>query len=67
MWILNYKRKQEKLLKNNGKKLIGYGSPAKATTALNFFGISNEIESIIEDNKLNHGKFKKEIYLQKSN
>ena len=39
------------------KKLIGYGSPAKATTALNFFGISNEIESIIEDNKLKHGKF----------
>ena len=41
----------------NGNKLIGYGSPAKATTALNFFGISNEIESIVEDNKLKHGKF----------
>ncbi len=44
-------------LKSNGKKLIGYGSPAKATTALNFYGISNEIDFIVEDNKLKHGKF----------
>ena len=29
----------------------------KATTALNFFGISNEIDYIIEDNKLKHNKF----------
>ena len=35
---------------------MGYGSPAKATTALNFFGISNEIDFIIEDNKLKHNK-----------
>ena len=40
--------------KNN--KIVGYGSPAKATTALNFFGISNEIDFIIEDNKLKHNK-----------
>ena len=38
-------------------KIVGYGSPAKATTALNFFGIADEIEYIIEDNKLKHGKF----------
>ena len=44
-------------LKLNGKKLIGYGSPAKATTALNFFGVSSEIDFIVEDNKLKHGKF----------
>ena len=50
-------KKNIKKLKTNGKKLIGYGSPAKATTALNFFGISNEIEYIVEDNKLKHGKF----------
>ena len=43
-------------LKKNGNKLIGYGAPAKATTALNFFGISNEIDCIIEDNKLKQGK-----------
>ena len=40
--------------KNN---IIGYGSPAKATTALNFFGISSEIDFIVEDNKLKHGKY----------
>ena len=45
-----------KLSKEN-KRIVGYGSPAKATTALNFFGISNEIECIIEDNKLKQGKF----------
>ena len=44
-------------LKKNNKNIVGYGSPAKATTALNFFGISNEIECIIEDNKLKQGKF----------
>ena len=44
-------------LKNKNNKIIGYGSPAKATTALNFFGISNEIDCIVEDNKLKHGKY----------
>ena len=44
-------------LKKENKKIIGYGSPAKATTALNFFGIKDQIDSIIEDNKLKHGKF----------
>tara|TARA_Y100000590_G_scaffold225815_1_gene255225 strand:+ start:34 stop:2583 length:2550 start_codon:yes stop_codon:yes gene_type:complete len=44
-------------LAQNNTKIIGYGSPAKATTALNFFGISNEIEYIVEDNKLKQGKF----------
>ena len=44
-------------LKSKNARIIGYGSPAKATTALNFFGISNEIEFIIEDNKLKHKKF----------
>ena len=44
-------------LKKNNKKIIGFGAPAKATTALNFFGISNQIDFIIEDNKLKHNKF----------
>ena len=44
-------------IKGNGKKIIGYGAPAKATTALNFFGISNQIDYVIEDNKLKHNKF----------
>ena len=49
--------KNIKALKKNNKKIIGFGAPAKATTALNFFGISNEIDFIIEDNKLKHNKF----------
>ena len=44
-------------LKNEKNKIVGYGSPAKATTALNFFGISDEIDCIIEDNKFKQGKF----------
>ena len=50
-------RKNILRLTQNNTKIIGYGSPAKATTALNFFGISNEIEYIVEDNKLKQGKF----------
>jgi len=44
-------------LKKKNKKIIGFGAPAKATTALNFFGISNEIDFVIEDNKFKHNKF----------
>jgi len=46
-----------KKLKDKNKSIIGYGAPAKATTALNFFGISNEIDFIVEDNELKHNKF----------
>ena len=49
--------KNIKNLKNNNKTIIGYGAPAKATTALNFFGISKEIDFIVEDNTLKHNKF----------
>jgi len=44
-------------LKEKNKKIIGFGAPAKATTALNYFGISRQIEFIVEDNKLKHNKF----------
>ncbi len=50
-------RKNIKKLKDKNKLIIGYGAPAKATTALNFFGISKEIKYIIEDNKLKHGRY----------
>ena len=50
-------RNNIKKLKSKNKLVIGYGAPAKATTALNFFGISNEIDYVIEDNKLKHNKF----------
>jgi oxalate decarboxylase/phosphoglucose isomerase-like protein (cupin superfamily) len=46
-----------KKMKYKNKSIIGYGAPAKATTALNFFGISKEIDYIVEDNKLKHNKF----------
>jgi nucleoside-diphosphate-sugar epimerase len=49
--------KNIKKLKENNKKIIGFGSPAKATTALNFFGITDQIDFIIEDNKLKQNKF----------
>ncbi len=49
--------KNIKLLKDKNKTIIGYGAPAKATTALNFFGISKEIDFIVEDNRLKHNKF----------
>ena len=58
--IINLKKnvvKNIRDLKKKNKKIVGYGSPAKATTALNFFGISNEIDFIVEDNKLKHKKF----------
>ncbi|MDA9625085.1 methyltransferase domain-containing protein, partial [Candidatus Pelagibacter bacterium] len=46
-----------KKLRQDNNLIVGYGAPAKATTALNFFGITNEIDYIIEDNKLKHNKF----------
>tara|TARA_Y100000310_G_scaffold156218_1_gene155647 strand:- start:11 stop:2560 length:2550 start_codon:yes stop_codon:yes gene_type:complete len=55
--IRNNVRKNILNLKKDNCKIIGYGSPAKATTALNFYGISKEIEFIVEDNTLKHGKF----------
>ncbi len=49
--------KNIKSLKDQGLTLVGYGSPAKATTSLNYFGItSNEIDYIVGDNTLKHGK-----------
>ena len=54
----NFLKNIQNLKKNNKeKKIIGYGAPAKATTALNFYGIKNEIDFIIEDNPMKHNKF----------
>ena len=50
-------RKNIKKIKEKNNIVIGYGAPAKATTALNFFGVSKEIDFIVEDNKLKHNKF----------
>lgn len=49
--------KNLKNLKAKGLCLVGYGSPAKATTALNYYGVTtNEIDYIIDDNELKHNK-----------
>ena len=46
------------LLQKQFKNICGYGAPAKATTALNFFGINGDkIKYIIEDNVLKHNKY----------
>jgi hypothetical protein len=45
-------------LKEKYKIVAAYGSPAKATTSLNYFGINNSyIDYTIEDNELKNGKF----------
>ena len=47
-----------KKLKSKYKTIAGYGSPAKATTALNFFSVdSSFIDYTIEDNELKNNKF----------
>ncbi len=47
-----------KSLKENFSVIAAYGSPAKATTALNYFGIdSSIIDYTIEDNKMKNNKF----------
>ena len=58
--VFNKKEKVKKnleLIKNSKKTIIGYGSPAKATTALNFYNISKEINYIIDDNPLKNNKY----------
>ena len=51
-------------LKKKYKKIIAYGAPAKATTSLNFFGITDQIDYIVEDNKLKHNKFVPGVNIQ---
>jgi len=43
-------------LRKKYKTIVGYGSPAKATTSLNYFGIDS-LDYIIEDNQLKQGKY----------
>lgn len=44
-----------KKYKDQNLILIGYGSPAKATTSLNYYGVK-DIDYIVEDNVLKHNK-----------
>ena len=45
--IKNNVKKNITNLKSKKKTIVGYGSPAKATTALNFYNISKEISHVI--------------------
>lgn len=54
---INSLEKINKIIQEN-KNIIGYGAPAKATTILNYFGISeNHFEYILEDSELKFDKF----------
>ena len=58
--IENLKQRVSKNLNKLNEKystIVGYGAPAKATTALNYFNIKDEIKFIIEDNPLKKGKY----------
>ena len=45
-------------LKSEFNVIAGYGSPAKATTSLNYFGVGTAyVDYIIEDNPLKNGKY----------
>jgi nucleoside-diphosphate-sugar epimerase/2-polyprenyl-3-methyl-5-hydroxy-6-metoxy-1,4-benzoquinol methylase/dTDP-4-dehydrorhamnose 3,5-epimerase-like enzyme len=47
-----------KKIKLEKKKIIGYGAPAKATTILNYFGLTDkDFEFTIDDNELKQNKF----------
>ena len=49
----------------DGKKIIGYGAPAKATTVLNYFGINEDFfEYVLEDSEIKHNKFIPETNIQ---
>lgn len=53
----NSLKKIENILSDN-KKIIGYGAPAKATTILNFYGITSEyFEYTIDDSTLKQQKY----------
>lgn len=45
-------------LKKQGKKIVGYGAPAKGNTLLNFCGIGTQyVDYIIDKTYFKHGKF----------
>jgi len=55
--IKNNVLKNIKDLKRKNKNIVGFGAPAKATTAINYFNIGDFFDYIIEDNKLKHNKY----------
>ena len=55
-------------IKMEEKQIIGYGAPAKATTILNYFGLSHEdLSFTVDDNLLKQNKFIPETGIQIKN
>jgi SAM-dependent methyltransferase len=45
-------------LKGEGKRLAGYGAPAKGNTLLNYYGIGPDLlEYLVDRNELKHGRY----------
>ncbi len=59
--VLNFKKNLNTLLaqlKAEGKTISGYGAPAKATTIINFCGLTTkQIDYIVDDNPLKQGRY----------
>jgi len=55
--IKNNITKNIKVLKDKNKIIAGFGAPAKATTAINYFGIEAFFDYVVEDNILKHNKY----------
>ncbi len=58
--VMDFKQTLNSLIgkiRAEGKTICGYGAPAKATTIINFCGLTaKEIESIVDDNPLKQGR-----------
>ena len=71
---MNYKNKVDKIksdlielltqLKDDGKKVVGYGATSKSTTVTNHFGISSQLVDCIYDNTpIKQNKFSPGIHI----
>ena len=51
-------------LKSGGRKIVGYGAPAKGSTLLNYFGIGPEtLDYIVDDSPLKQGLFTPGVHI----
>ena len=58
-------KKKLQIFKSSGKKVIGYGAPARVATITNFSKIdSNLIEYIIDDSPLKQGRFSPGMHIK---
>lgn len=51
-------------LKQQGKRIIGYGAPAKGNTLLNYYGIGSDLlDYVVDKNPLKHGLYTPGMHL----